>query len=88
MSKPGGVYEKFKVERTDGRSEPGEKHHGCTYFVLDLNHDKHAIPALRAYAKSCAKEYPELAADLKRALAAFTGPAATVEALISLRGKL
>lgn len=59
-----GLYEKFYVERTDGGHKPGEKHEGCNYFVLDLTHDPHAIPALRAYAESCAAEYPLLAADL------------------------
>lgn len=58
-----GVYEKYRVERTDGRSEPGEKHHGCRYFVLDLDHDPHAAAALRAYAESCQEDYPELASD-------------------------
>lgn len=60
-----GLYEKYKVERTDGSSAPGGKHSGCPYFVLDLEHDKHARAALRAYADSCAKQYPELAEDLR-----------------------
>lgn len=59
-----GLYGKFYVERTDGKSAPGEKHHGCEYFLLDLNHDKYAIPALRAYAEHCVAEYPALAHDL------------------------
>jgi hypothetical protein len=59
-----GLYNKFNVERTDGKSEPGQKHHGCEYFLLDLHHDKHAIAALRAYLLSCRKEYPLLADDL------------------------
>jgi hypothetical protein len=62
---PKGLYEKFSVTRNDGRSAPGEKHDGCEYFVLDLSHDKHAMPALAAYAQSCADEFPELAADLR-----------------------
>jgi hypothetical protein len=61
-----GLYNKFTVTRTDGRSEPGEKHDGCDYFVLDLTHDKFAIPALKAYAKACNSEYPLLADDLRR----------------------
>lgn len=61
-----GLYEKFRVERTDGKSAPGEKHSGCRYFVLDLDHDPHAAPALKAYAESCESEYPNLAADLRR----------------------
>lgn len=60
-----GLYNKFEVRRVDGSSEPGGKHHGCEYFVLDLTHDKHAPAALLAYANSCAAEYPLLAADLR-----------------------
>ncbi len=60
-----GLYEKFYVERTDGRSAPGQKHEGCEYYVLDLDHDKHAAAALEAYATSCEAEYPALAADLR-----------------------
>lgn len=59
-----GLYNKFKVERTDGKSAPGEKHHGCEYFVLDLTHDPYALAAIRAYAEECRKEYPFLADDL------------------------
>jgi hypothetical protein len=49
----------------DGHDLPGQRHHGCKYFCLDLNHDVHAIPALRAYADSCAHEYGALASDLR-----------------------
>ena len=59
-----GLYEKFTVTRTDGKSEPGEKHEGCKYFVLDLIHDKHAVAAISAYANSCENEYPLLSKDL------------------------
>lgn len=59
-----GIYRKFQVTRTDGSCAPGGKHHGCVHFVLDLNHDKHAIPAIKAYAESCRAEFPQLAADL------------------------
>lgn len=59
-----GLYQKFIVERTDGSSKRGGKHEHCEYYVLDLNHDKHAIPALEAYAASCRSEYPQLADDL------------------------
>lgn len=41
-----GLYRKFIVTRTDGKSAPGQKHDGCDYFVLDLTHDPHAAPAL------------------------------------------
>jgi hypothetical protein len=63
-----GLYQKFTVVRTDGSSAPGGKHEGCEYFVLDLTHDKHALPALRAYIQSCRAEYPLLAEDLGRKL--------------------
>lgn len=63
-----GLYSKFKVERTDGKSAPGEKHDGCEYFVLDMDHDDHARAAIAGYVQSLenAGEYPELAADLRR----------------------
>jgi len=60
-----GLYDKYEINRTDGRSEQGEQHDGCNYFVLDLDHDPHALPALAAYAKSCAKTHPQLAKDLR-----------------------
>ena len=59
-----GIYQKYNVTRTDGSSGPGGKHEHCHYWVLDLNHDKHAIAAYRAYAESCAEEYPVLASDI------------------------
>lgn len=61
-----GVYQKFIVERTDGASKPGKKHADCFYFVIDTDHDKHGVAALRAYADSCAAEYPALAEDLRQ----------------------
>lgn len=66
-----GIYQKFIVTRTDGKSAPGEKHADCEYFVLDIHHDKHAKAALLAYAKSCKSEYPLLAHDV-RAMAILT----------------
>ena len=61
-----GLYDKFRLERLDGKSAAGEKHDGCEYFVLDLTHDPHAIDALIAYAESCAEGYPVLSSDLNR----------------------
>ncbi|PRC92647.1 hypothetical protein [Solimicrobium silvestre] len=60
-----GLYKKFTVARTDGSSEPGGKHEHDEYFVLNLTTDKHALPALKAYAKSCASEFPILATNLR-----------------------
>lgn len=61
-----GIYRKYRVERTDGSSAPGGKHEQCAYFVLDLEHDEFAVPALKAYARACRKGFPDLAADILR----------------------
>lgn len=60
-----GLYKKFEVSRIgdDG------KHKDCNYFVLDLNHDPHAIRAMHRYIYSCQEEYPLLAKDLRELLA-------------------
>lgn len=58
------LYPKYVVTRTDG--DPTGKHARCVYFVLDLGHDEHALAAIRAYAKSCKTENPELAAELRK----------------------
>jgi hypothetical protein len=63
-----GLYEKYYIERCDGKSAPGKKHYGCDYFVLDLTHDPYAIPALSIYAEACAAKYPLLSAALKQKL--------------------
>jgi hypothetical protein len=60
-----GLYRKFEVRRTDGSDGPTGKHADCNYFVLDITHDPFAIPALKAYAAACRKEYPNLSADLE-----------------------
>lgn len=60
-----GLYGKYIVKRLDGSSEPGGKHEKCAFFVLDLEHDKHAKAALKAYAESCKREFPALAKDLR-----------------------
>jgi len=60
-----GIYRKFNVSRTDGRDAPGEKHHGCHYFVLDLDHDPFAVPAMKKYALACREKCPELADDIE-----------------------
>lgn len=60
-----GIYGRFKIERTDGQSARGRKHEVCSYFVLDLTHDPHAIPAVMAYAESCEANFPKLAAHLR-----------------------
>jgi hypothetical protein len=79
-----GLIGKFAVARVDGSDAPGGRHEGCRYFVLDMTHDRHAIPALRAYAESCeADGYLELGKDLRSAaneLEAATTPAAAAPA--------
>jgi hypothetical protein len=64
-----GVYRKYDVTRTDGSSAPGGKHADCAYFVLDLEHDEFAIPALKAYATACRKSHHLLAADIAAIIA-------------------
>jgi len=64
-----GLFKKFIINRIDGRDGAGDKHDGCEYFVLDLTHDKHAIPAIAAYAESCEREFPALANDLRAKVA-------------------
>lgn len=61
-----GIYQKFIVTRTDGLSAPNKKHYNCQYWVLDLDHDKHSLAALRAYRDSLVehREHPLLVADL------------------------
>jgi len=61
-----GVYPKYTVTRRDGRDVPGEKHEACAYFVLDIDHDRFALPALLAYAAACeVGGYKKLADDLR-----------------------
>jgi hypothetical protein len=60
-----GIYPKYMISRLDGSSEPGKKHEKCRYFVLDLDHDPHATPALFSYATSArADGYEQLAGEL------------------------
>ena len=59
-----GLYNKYRVERTDGSSGPNGKHSACEYYVLDLTHDDFALPALIAYEMACREKYPALADDL------------------------
>ncbi len=60
-----GLFGKFHVSRVDGRDAPGGDRHGARYLVLDLDHDRHAKEAARAYAEACEVDYPQLAQDLR-----------------------
>ncbi|WP_420105754.1 hypothetical protein [Herbaspirillum huttiense] len=78
MSKPAeqqGIFRKFDVRRVDGSDAPGGKHHGCRYFVIDLDHDQHAPAAMAAYGLACTSTHPQLSADI---LAEFHAPAGPV----------
>lgn len=59
-----GLFRKFNVSRVDGSDAAGGKHHGCEYFVLDVDHDVHAPAALRAYAQACKDTHPVLSQEL------------------------
>ena len=59
-----GMFRKFEVRRVDGSDEPGGKHHGCRYFVLDLDHDPHAAAAMAAYGQACKETHPALSAEI------------------------
>jgi septal ring factor EnvC (AmiA/AmiB activator) len=60
-----GIYPKFVISRLDGSDAPGGKHDKCRHYVLDIDHDKFAKPALIAYAKACKSEFPVLAKDIE-----------------------
>jgi len=57
-----GLYPRYHVERLN---DAAGKHSACWVFVLDPHHDPHARVALKAYADSCAVDYPLLAGDLR-----------------------
>jgi len=64
-----GLYEKYVVKRTDGSDQPGGRHHGCRYFVLDLTHDPSARHAARIFAEDIEGSRPRLSAELLEELA-------------------
>lgn len=59
-----GLVGKWRVTRVSGTGTRG-KHTACEFFVLDWKHDRFAVPAARAYADACERDYPELAKDLR-----------------------
>lgn len=81
-----GLFDKFKVLRRDGSSEPGEKHDGCEYFVLDIDHDPHAKAALAAYADDVEATHPLLAKDMRARYGLAAQPVAGAVAWISEDG--
>jgi hypothetical protein len=83
MSKDEGLHAKYEVRRTDGRDGPGGPHEECFLFILDVDHDPLAVPALRTYAEAARKAgYHALADDL---LAYLDGDE---EEKAEIRGKL
>lgn len=65
-----GLYEKYRVQRTDGKPLTGR------VFVLQPETDPHARAALRAYADSLSASNPEnthLIDDILHWLAALEG---------------
>lgn len=66
MSADGPLHRKYDVWRVDNAEDNPESKHfgGCRLFVLDLDHDPAAIPAIRAYADAVRDTHPTLAADL------------------------
>lgn len=57
-----GIYNKYIVRRIDGK----RGHDNCQYFVLDVSHDKYAIPALEAYIKALPESFELLKNDLRK----------------------
>lgn len=67
------LHSKYRVERTDGRDQPGGDKAGARYFVLDYVHDPYARAALAAYIEACQATLPGLADDLRHQLADAEG---------------
>jgi len=60
-----GWFRKYTIRRIDGADLPGQKHDGCTLFVLDLTHDPCARIAALDYARQIERTKPNLAADIR-----------------------
>jgi hypothetical protein len=60
-----GLHKKYEIKRTDGSDQPGKRHDGCQYFVLDLTHDTAARLAATVYAAVVQNWNPSLSRDLK-----------------------
>lgn len=64
-----GLYDKYKIAKTDGTPIDPDAH----YFVLNLSTDQDAREAAYEYADLCAITNPKLSEDLKALLAALEG---------------
>jgi hypothetical protein len=76
-----GLYDKFYGLR---RSKNGELVDDW-YFVL-IEGDPHARAALLAYARSCEKENPVLAEDLRQEAGTKTSQSGTVDTSVPIKG--
>jgi hypothetical protein len=74
-----GIYNKFSVTRNDGRDLNGGDRANAKYFVLDLTYDPYAKDAIAAYAASCIKKYPALAAELIKLTTGIETPVKQVD---------
>lgn len=61
-----GLYEKYRVYRTDGLDNVGGPRADDKYFVLNLTRDPHAKPAMAAYAASVNPTHAILSTDMIR----------------------
>lgn len=57
-----GLYRKYDVRRSD--PDAAERHADCRMFVLDVDCDPAAVPAITAYATAIRDSHPQLANDL------------------------
>lgn len=78
MSRDGPIHRKFDVKRTDRRDRnPGDKHYGCFHWVLDIDHDPHAMPTMGFYAKLCKETHPQLSSDIMMVVKGLRDPHST-----------
>lgn len=60
-----GVYKRYEVKRLN---DLDGKHDDCFLFVLDIDHDPFAVPALNSYIDACEHDYELLAHSLTHVL--------------------
>lgn len=67
MAEDKGLYQKYRIEKTDGTPTDPK----AVYFVLRLDTDLAARRAAATYAHACGEDNPQLAADLLALLQAI-----------------
>ena len=65
---PKGLFDKYKVEKKDGKTDPN-----ADYFVLRLDTDRNARSAALHYASCIKDRNPQLAHDLTKAVFSYEG---------------